>query len=273
MAIRDNRLVKLGLASESGHTNALIDMLDPAEGENFNRQVFAELAKVKDHPGVVPAIAAHLELDARPSVQNAGLLALAMLGDPRGLPTLRDALRSPVAQIRVQAARTLRRFGGDQTIDALRGALDSPDRNVRWTVVEALGEIQGPRAIAVLVEAMNDESRAIRRRSAETLGRMGGAEAVDALASAVEHADAQVRVMIVHALGRIGTRQAIEVIAEMTRDDDRRVRPYAYRYIRTVKPPAAADIVEAVRDTTFSRLERWRLRRHAARLRMAAARR
>ena len=86
-----------------------------------------------------------------------GIFALqTMLGD-----------RSP--EIRVRAARALRRVGGRRAVLILRRGLSDRTVAVRIAVIEALGFIGGTLALTVLSEALKDRAPEIRIRAVEAL--------------------------------------------------------------------------------------------------------
>lgn len=87
------------------------------------------------------------------------LRALALLGDPRALPAVREGLDSPAWEVRCQAAFCAGRVGAIEVKDRLAELLDDPVWWVRYRAAEALYEFGGE-GIPLLLSLALEPTRA-----------------------------------------------------------------------------------------------------------------
>ena len=66
--------------------------------------------------------------------------ALGRIGDPKGVPTLRDLLTDENKDVRESAVHALSEIRDRSALEALVGALKSTDPTVRRAAAEALGQ-------------------------------------------------------------------------------------------------------------------------------------
>jgi HEAT repeat protein len=134
------------------------------------------------------------------------------------LDRLMDALLSPSARRRAEAARELGTHGAGWAVAALtRVLLDGSDAMVA-AADEALVAL-GPPAVGVLIDGLADEEEELRRAAARALGRIGDHRAVEPLIArlADERWD-DIAAAVIEALGRIGGPRAVDALLAETGD-------------------------------------------------------
>jgi HEAT repeat protein len=166
-----------------------------------------------------------------------GIFALqTMLGD-----------RSP--EIRVRAARALRRVGGRRAVLILRRGLSDRTVAVRIAVIEALGFIGGTLALTVLSEALKDRAPEIRIRAVEALKDAGTVSAIPIIQKAFGDKESSVRLHAALMLRKIGHRSGVPVLGRaVLADRDPSVREACARHLGTlgVKDPRSVGILSQV---------------------------
>ncbi len=75
---------------------------------------------------------------------------LRVMRNPIGFPALKQLLRSPIDQLRLEAAWALSMAGASAAEPELIRALDDPNKDVRYFVADALGRANSPTAKAAL---------------------------------------------------------------------------------------------------------------------------
>jgi len=103
---------------------------------------------------IVPAVEENLQ--RRVGLGHSDTLSLirqlAVTGDRRAIPILKEALRHHRRDVRTDAALALHALGAQEGIDSLISGLRSADDSEAWTIVNALECIRNPRATAALAE-------------------------------------------------------------------------------------------------------------------------
>jgi len=154
----------------------------------------------------VPAVAGLLK-DSDPATRQAGVEALALIGEP-ALPALAEALRSKHDDVRKAALAALAKSSGsgaEEAVPALIEALKSEDATLREGAIVILGKL-GPAAkgaVPALGNLLDDPDINLRNKAAETLGKIGKA-AVPVLAKALKSNNDAVRGLAAHGLGDAG---------------------------------------------------------------------
>ena len=249
---------------------ALFEHLD-AEGSEMSASLaLYRLGELRDHADLVPRIIEYLEEDSRRDVQTAGMRALGMLGDKRGVPTLQAALAKHET-VRSTAVTSLAAIAGPASVSALRAGLSGADPMLRAQIATALAKIGTPDAVRALGDALAGSGRLLRGAIPKALAEVGTDEAVAELRAALSHADERLREQIVSALGVIGSDAAVSVLSGML--DDPFARKKVLRALSAARTPLAMDVLRAELGQTNSSAERmelrwrmWRIKRKVARL-------
>jgi HEAT repeat protein len=121
----------------------------------------------------VPALLERLEPTA-PLAKLQGWMALAEnLADSRCLAALVPFRSHPVAEIRIAAARALRRYLHADSEAVLRDMLRDDDWRVRAQAARGLGALRATSAVSELTHALADRAWWVRFRSALSLAQLG----------------------------------------------------------------------------------------------------
>lgn len=149
----------------------------------------------------------------------AGAKGLGIIGpDARAaIPALARALRSPVPEVRLEAAAALGRIG-PASVPALTEALSDKTLEVRHAAAFALGEV-GPdaqAAVPALVPMLNETNEPLRASVAYSLSRIGPPD-LHALLEVLSHGDRDARDVAAKVLLQYhqSLRQALAVFVKM----------------------------------------------------------
>ena len=141
-------------------------------------------------------------------VRRVAAHALAGLGTPGAVASLRGALVDPSALVRVQAAGGLARRKGARSANTLTRALESEaDPEVQLAVIAALGRLATPDAVSRLISAAEPDGRLFKKKPVVF------------------------RVAAVHALGEVRTPAARAVLQSLATDKEREVREAVLRIV------------------------------------------
>lgn len=141
-------------------------------------------------------------------VRRVAAHALARLGTPGAVTSLRGALADPSALVRVQAAGGLASRKGARSANTLTRALENEaDPEVQLAVIAALGRIATPDAVNRLISAAEPDGRIFKKKPVVF------------------------RVAAVHALGEVRTPAARAVLQSLASDKEREVREAVLRVV------------------------------------------
>lgn len=118
-------------------------------------------------------------------------------------------LRSPVWQVRREAAALLGKMGEPSVVPALIRALMDEAEWVRASAAEALGQLREPRGVSALIETLADRSEGVRLRAIGALAALGDPRAEDGLLEALARGPRRLRIAAADALGSLGTERSI----------------------------------------------------------------
>ncbi|HEX6622303.1 MAG TPA: HEAT repeat domain-containing protein, partial [Pyrinomonadaceae bacterium] len=153
-------------------------------------------------------------------------------------PPLFEALHSPDAEVRAEAAAALGERGGAEAVERLRvvAATDAAPSVVE-AATDALERVATPEAIAGLLALAADPSR--YELAVAALARTREALLEEVARGLSPQRPAEVRRAVVEALGRMKSRRAAELLRGAYDDADAAVRSAARGYGRTAfgKPP------------------------------------
>jgi HEAT repeat protein len=175
---------------------------------------------------------------------------LAMLGDPKAVPPLIEALTTAKeAPVRASAAAALGTLKDRRAVDALMTASNSPDRDVRLAAVTSLGLIADHTSSEALLVAAKDADQSVRNAALVSLAALG--ISVERLSADITHPNWQTRAAAIAMLARLGDAKSLPLLVGALKDNDSRVRVEAARTIGLMGEPRAMDaLVAAVGDTS-----------------------
>lgn len=217
------------------HTIGLMRGFD-ATSPSARQRLALSLTEDDDRDAALLAEAALNEAD--PHVAGALRWALARIGDG-AIPTLAEALLSPVRDRRHRAVDTLVKIDSPRARAVLSEAFQHPDPRVRARATLTRGG-QGdrdalPELVALIVGGHYDVE------AADTLGTLATAhghadEIAEAIADALDIAPGTARLRLVAALADVPGHRAAETLVAALDDPDRRVALTASSVLRS-RPP------------------------------------
>ncbi len=170
-----------------------------------------------------------------------------------------EALDSPIAEIRIQAARGLAKLGTAEAIPPLVQMLTHEDPWYAARIADQL-VIYGSAATPALVAyAHQQEDPQGRELAVRLLGLIGDRSAAKSLIALMSDDDPEVRIAAVSALGRSGTLDAVAPLISALVDPDWRVRARAAASLGAFSDPHSIPrLLGALSD------ESWWVRQNAA---------
>ncbi|MFF8285187.1 MerR family transcriptional regulator [Streptomyces albus] len=224
------RLRRIGAAEPDGWEDVLrsVALLQALRSKSAGKRQHAALSSAGEVPVPVEALVEAVLRETDPNVAGALRWALARSGDS-GLPLLAEGLRSPLAEVRRRAVRSVTEIPGGAATALLREALAHHDTVVRGQAALALGSRGVTDAVPTLVDMVvagqtqdvdaADVLSALARRPAMAEPIATGL--VDRLAHATVGVSARRR--LTQALGDIPGAITSRALEELSQDEDRGV--------------------------------------------------
>jgi HEAT repeat protein len=205
-----------------------------------------------------------LKSSRRQSQRMAAAGYLAVIASPEVEWALIEALESPNAEIRIQAAGGLAEIKSESAIPQLVHMLltDTP-----WVAARIADQLvaYGPVAVPFLMENVRDEHQGhlvdprILAAAVRILGMIGDLKAAPAIEPLLDHPVTDVRVAAASALGSAGTGGSIPALIEHLEDPEWQVRAAAASALAAFSDPSATGPVSRLlRDRS------WWVRQNAA---------
>ncbi|HEX8556771.1 MAG TPA: HEAT repeat domain-containing protein [Pyrinomonadaceae bacterium] len=177
-------------------------------------------------------VVAPLVKSGEPDLVRAAVAALGRIRRPDAQPPLFEALHSPDAEVRAEAAGALGARGDAEAAGRLlRVAAADGESLVVEAATEALRRLATPEAIAGLVALTADPAR--REGAVAALARTGEALLEEVARGLSPRQAAGVRRAVVEALGRMKSQRASELLRLAYEDADASVRAAAMSYGRS----------------------------------------
>lgn len=175
------------------------------------------------------------------TVREAAAWALGVMGDPRGVAILVQALRDPEPVVRESAARSLGviKYSNDtrkpasrfedmtedrKAADALLKAIKDKEIGVRAASSAALSNYGKPEVMRTLLGLLDDTNSTIRAAAATGLGGCPYLEVIPALIRMLRDDDFFTRLCSARSLGKLGDAQALDPLLELLHDPNASVR-------------------------------------------------
>ncbi|MGC5285270.1 MerR family transcriptional regulator [Micromonospora sp. DT231] len=223
------RLRRIAAADPADWEDVLqvVALLQALGSPSAGRRQRAALSSVDGAPLPVEALVEAALDETDPNVAGALRWALAQSGDD-GLALLADGLRSPRAEVRERAVRTIAEIPHDAATDVLRDALANSDVVVRGHAALALGARRVADAVPTLVDMVVEETK--DAEAADVLGVLATEPEVAALIAtrlvgclARGTVAPSARRRLTEALADIPGDTAARALVDLSRDDDRAV--------------------------------------------------
>lgn len=174
---------------------------------------------------------------------------LGLMGDPRAVGALVEALRDIHPRVRKAAAWALGRTGRRKGVEPLISCLEDPDGEVSEEAAEALVRIGTP-ALQPLVTVLREGSGEQRRKVAEVIGRFYQSPETKPLANAfllamLKEGDLWSRAKTAAILGELGQEWAVEPLIEALYFYN--VREAAHKALVMIGEPAVPALAAALK--------------------------
>lgn len=189
-----------------------LDDFDPCIRREACSEIGAGLA-VEFVPDLVRALN-----DGDPSVKEASLESLALIGGSVVAETVAPLLRSHEACLRNAAVEVLERLG-PESIDTLAGVLKDDDDDVVKFGVDILAKIRDERAFNLLFGLVEHKNPNVRASVAVSLGRLQEPSACAYLLKALSDNEQWVRFSAVEGLGYLGSSAALPELLKLIEND------------------------------------------------------
>ncbi|WP_435005628.1 HEAT repeat domain-containing protein [Tundrisphaera lichenicola] len=195
--------------ADSDPVEAQIEQMDHP---SFNERMRAQRALVKKGRDVLPVVVQSL---ADPKTDPVALRHLVWVVDgiagatPDASVPLMEALKSPVADVRAQAARALGERRVPIAKEGLIGLLGDPEPSVKLQAIIALGRIGDPSSIPALLPILVDSDRYLAFSTRQALRRIGDWKAV---ASGLKSDNPALRAAILATLELVYDADAVKVL-------------------------------------------------------------
>lgn len=171
---------------DQGDVDGLIAALDHPDVQRshlLRGRLVRYLGNLMDRRAV-PALVKVLHEDNSTPTRIFAAEGLGRIGDPRGLPPLREAAADPNRSVRLGAIRGLGDIRDRESVDRLVGCLNDDDSWIREYAAWALGAIGDQRATQALVKGTEDSNGRVRKAAALALVSLGDWNAIEPLREA-----------------------------------------------------------------------------------------
>lgn len=154
-----------------------------------------------------------------PTIRERALAALITARDPNVLFVMRQALKSPDANVRRLGCVGLGALGDPEASRDLAGMLADSDVDVQLAAGLALGALHSDRALELMLDGLLTGEESLRRAVAETLAALpdGGHEI---LRESIQSQDMQVRRAAVFGLSRVKAPWALALLYRVLLEDE-----------------------------------------------------
>jgi HEAT repeat protein len=163
-----------------------------------------------------------------------------------------QALASPIAQVRMQAARELGRSNDSAAVQPLMGALDDENAAVRREAAKALGFLNDARAAEALIAALDDEDADVRMYAAYALGEIRAPSAANPLLEAMGDPAWRVRDQAAWALRELGDPALAGRLVDCLRQGDADVPHLTWLLRHLQSPKTLPSVAELLEDDDVS---------------------
>ncbi len=230
-SLRQRAAVELGAVHTQEAADALVAHLG-AENDCFVREALT-WATVQTGALAVPGVLGLLKSPVG-DVRSQAAHVLSKIGDQAHVPHIVPVVADADPLVAVKAYRAAANTGDPAVVPALAARLGDGDAEQRDALTRAFATL-GETGVPALAAALGDDLADVRAHAADTLGHLGSPAAdaaVSGLAGLLGDADADVRLAAVSALGELDREVSGDALATAAASGDAVVRQVAERLTR-----------------------------------------
>ena len=173
--------------------------------QNTRIKAIVNLGRIKDYASLNLLEGETKDEDGR--VADAAWIALAYLGNKKGVDIFVDGLKNSDRSVRARAAEIVGDIGAADGIPLLRERLSDWDKDVRIAAIRSIGKLKDIQSAPKLREIIfSDKEQLSREAAARALGDIGDAspETISFLKRYLYDENVAVRLAVCHSLARLG---------------------------------------------------------------------
>lgn len=163
-------------------------------------------------------------------------IAIKKLGDLQSwpaIPYIIEYMESPNIEVRIAAARSLSKIGGEKAIQALLQALSNPQK---WTAIRIQDIVlsMGQQSVAFLLNIIEHSTPEVQKNIIEILGLMANHEAIPTLINYLINHDEEIKIKAIKAMGNLKASEAEEPLIYLLEDEAWVVRAMAAKALGSI---------------------------------------
>ncbi len=231
--VRENALIVLKDWADRGEVLRGLSTIakDPTKPIVFRREALSALIQLADS-SLFQLFLSFLDHEDK-ELSRLAVDGLGVLGDPRGVPYLRDFLDDDDDDFRLSVYSALGRIVSSESVSLLKKGMLDPYDYIRQEIARCMSQFSSDDALPILATLIKDEVAFVRSDAVRSLSSFSGSEVIELLSKAIADPNASVRKEVAYSLGFQGL-ASIELVNELLRDDDDLVRIAAENALRRI---------------------------------------
>jgi len=237
----------LGKLSKNEAVSPLIELLAREDDSRVRQQALESLGKLGAQDAFDMLLISLLDEDEDVRVSAAKVLKRIDLS--KALNTLSEGLKSEDSTQRIQSVKALGSLGSDG-FELLLSALKNSDIDVKCEAILLLGQFKSERVLDELIPLLSDKNNRVVKSAMAALNNFEISGVLEYLEEKLdeEYEEVETRRCAVVALEQLGE-PAVDLLAKAIRDEDRQVRISAIDALGEIKSATAVEpIIFAMRD-------------------------
>ena len=140
------------------------------------------------------------------------------------LPLIETALVDNETNVRLAAARSLRKYNSETVGEILTDQLDNPDLAIRKTAIKLIGELSIKSAVPYLKDFFEIAEISEKRLFIESIGKIGDPSGLEIVVASLNEKDRYLKQTAISTLSSMMGKKSEPHLAGMLKDDDIRIR-------------------------------------------------
>lgn len=237
----------LGKTGKNEAVSPLIELLAREDDSRVRQQALESLGKLGAQDAFDMLLVSLLDEDE--DVRVAAAKTLRKIDLAKALNSLSAGLQSEDSTQQIQSVKALSALGGDG-FELLLSALKNADIEVKCEAILSLGQFKSERVLDELIPLLSDKNDKVLKSAMAALNNFEIAAVLEYLEEKLDEEDEEVdtRRSAVVALEQLGE-PAVDLLARAMRDEDRQVRISAIDALGRIKSATAVEpLIFAMRD-------------------------